>query len=70
MITNCMVYSDGAVIDSWACDIDPETGEMQSNGGLEHVVEYKDKIYKVITSWDGETIYNPDGKAKTIRWED
>lgn len=70
MITNTEVYFDGEQVDSWACDIDPETGEMQSNGGVEHVISYKDKHYRVITSWDGETIYNPDGKAKTIKWED
>lgn len=69
MITNTEVYLDGEQVDSWACDIDPHTGEAQSNGSIEHVVSYKDKHYRVVTSWNGETIFNPDGKAKTIKWE-
>lgn len=70
MVTNQFVYDNGEVVDSYPCDIDPVTGETESNGGVEHIVQYKDKFYAVITSWDGDVVYDGNRKAKTRKLQD
>jgi len=69
-ITNEYVFYNGEEINNWACDINATTGELESNGGIEHIVEYKGKKYSIITDWHTETIYKPKGKPIEYTNED
>lgn len=67
MNTNQDVFLNGDKITDWACDVDPDTGEHEPNGGVENLIEYKGGLYLIISSWDGGTILNPDSRAKRIK---
>lgn len=66
IITNQEVYLNGDKITDWACDVNPETGEHEPNGGIENLIKYKSKLYLVISSWDGGTIHRADSRAKKV----
>lgn len=46
------IWNEGDEIDNWAIDLNPETGEMESNGGVEHLVHYDGRYYLIDTTWD------------------
>ena len=50
------IWKDGDEIDNWACDVNPETDEIESNGGVEHFVYYKGRYYLIITTWDDKIV--------------
>jgi len=43
----------GTLIEHYPCDVD-EYGEMESNGSIEEVWEYKGKQYAVKRTWQDE----------------
>ena len=63
-------FYDGGEIASWACDFNPETGETESNGGIERLIhsERDGKYYIIITDWlpEPEVIYKENEQAKPI----
>ena len=53
------ILNEGTEILNWACDLG-EDGEVESNGGVERLIKYKDKYYKV--KWVpecGYKLYDP-----------
>lgn len=69
-MTNQQVFDLGEIVDSYSADLDITTNEYAANGSVEHIIEYKDKFYRVIASWDNTLIYEPNRKAKTVRRKD
>lgn len=58
------------IIDDWICDINPETGEVESNGGIESLIRIKENNahYAVVHTSDLSTVYRPDSDA--VQWSD
>jgi len=46
------ILDNGEILDSWPIDMNPETGESESNGGQEFKVKYEGQIYIVQTDWE------------------
>jgi hypothetical protein len=61
--TNREVFLHGEVLEDWPCDVNPETGERESNAGIECLMRYKDHTYCIITDWAEERILFPDAEA-------
>jgi len=68
-LTNAFVFKNGDVLDKWPCDVNPETGEQESNGGTENLIEYEDKKYLIVSDTNGDVILNPEELA-TEKTED
>ena len=69
-MTNKQIWEKGIAEGSWACDINPSTGEMEANGGIVHLIVYKDRYYEVITTWDEMKVYQPSADCKEYFPED
>jgi len=67
MPTNQEVFQGGHVLDFWACDINPLTGAIESNGGVECRISYENVVYHVIVA-DAldkhSTVYQPNQSAE------
>jgi hypothetical protein len=51
------LFNSGEKVDSWACDCEPHTGELQSNGGQEVVIRGDDgKKHLFVCDWDGKPV--------------
>jgi len=50
------VFGKGEELDNWACDLG-ENGELESNGGVEHLIAYQGKYYLITTDWQSQVIY-------------
>ena len=50
------IFYGGEIIDSWPCDCDPITGQLQSNGGQEFLVLYKKRKHGFVCDWDDNPI--------------
>jgi len=51
------LFNSGEKVDSWACDCEPHTGELQSNGGQEFVIRGDDgKKHLFVCDWDGKPV--------------
>jgi len=50
------VWEKGEELDNWACDRN-EQGEIESNGGVEHLIAYQGKYYLIITDFNDQVIY-------------
>lgn len=64
--TTLQAFLHGHHLASWPCDTNPADGSVEPNGGIEHHLEYADRIYQVITSWDGTEIYQPSQLATRV----
>lgn len=49
--TNGEVMRQGTSIDDWPCDVGAD-GSMESNGSVEHIVEYEGRLYSVICDYN------------------
>jgi len=56
------------IVDDWACDVNPMTGEMESNAGVESLVyvEGFDSYYSVIHTSDMTCVLDPESDA--VAW--
>jgi len=53
MITNKQVLEQGKLVQDYPIDYNPFTGEKESNGGVENLVIYDNKVYSVLTDFTG-----------------
>lgn len=46
-----VIWKTSERIEDWSCDVNPETGEIESNGGIEHLIYFKpqDGFYLALT---------------------
>ena len=51
------IWDEGDHIEGYPCDVNSE-GETESNGSLEHRIEYEGKIYLLHTDFGESEIYN------------
>jgi len=66
------IYYEGEQYDSWPCDTNPITGEMESNGCVEVIILHKEKAYSFLCDWGGKPVkyngawkgYRHDNKKK------
>lgn len=49
--TNLQVWREGEETENRPCD-EGDDGELESNGGVEHVMTFMGKRYSVITDWN------------------
>ena len=68
--TNKEVWYNGIYVNDWACDVSPETGETESNGGKEYEIEYEGKTYHIITDFAETIIYKENEIAQPIDMEE
>lgn len=61
--TNQEVFDHGTWVDQWSCDIDFETGETESNGSTEVLVELDDKRYLIQVKHDNSEVRETNKKA-------
>lgn len=64
-MTNKQVFEEGNVAQHYPVDINPFTGVMESNGGIEHLIVHENILYSVLTDWDGE-VADPTGSASIV----
>lgn len=65
MITNKQVFEEGRLVQHYPIDQNPHTGEQESNGGVENLVVYNQKVYSVLTDFTG-SIANANGEPSLI----
>lgn len=66
MVKRSVVWEEGELLDHWSCDINWETEEMESNGGVENLIEYKGKFYLIVSDPMQETIGKPNSDINEI----
>ena len=49
------VFDYGKCLEHCPCD-EGENGELESNGTIQYIIQYKGKCYCIITSWDGKAL--------------
>lgn len=59
MVTNKQLLEEGHVVQNYPIDQNPFTGQFESNGGVENLVIYGDKVYSVLTDFTG-SVPNPN----------
>lgn len=64
-MTNKEVLQNGNLIQDYPIDQNPFTGEQESNGGIENLIIYNDKVYSVLTDFTG-SIADPDGEPSIV----
>lgn len=57
MITNKQILNEGEVVQHYPIDQNPFTGEQESNGGIENLVIYDNKVYSILTDFTGSIAY-------------
>ena len=65
-MTNQEMWDAGTEKTTWSCDINPITGEVESNGGVEHLMDYEGHQYLIITDWSNEIVYHPYEECKRL----
>lgn len=65
MITNKQVFEEGKLVQHYPIDQNPHTGEQESNGGVENLVVYNQKVYSVLTDFTG-SIANANGEPSLV----
>jgi len=65
MITNKEVYEMGKLVQDYPIDENPFTGEQETNGGVENILIYDNKVFSVLTDFTG-SIADPDGEPSII----
>ena len=53
MITNKEVFEHGKLVQHYSIDQNPFTGERESNGGVENLLIFDNKVYSVLTDFTG-----------------
>jgi len=64
-MTNKQVFEEGQIIEHYPMDINPSTGEMKSNGGIEYLIQIDNNVYSIQTDWDNN-ITDPNGTPMVI----
>lgn len=64
-MTNKQVFEEGQIIEHYPMDINPFTGEMKSNGGIEYLIQIDNTVYSIQTDWDNN-ITDPNGTPMVI----
>lgn len=64
-MTNQQVFDEGEILQHCPVDINPFTGMMESNGGIEHLVSFEGKVYSILTDWEG-LVADPTGTPDLI----
>jgi hypothetical protein len=65
MITNKQVFEQGRIVQHYPIDQNPMTGEPESNGGVENLVIYDNKVYSVLTDFTG-SIADASGEPSLV----
>lgn len=65
MITNKEVIEQGKLVQHYPIDRNPFTGKEETNGGVENLVIYDQKIYSVLTDFTG-SVADPTGEPDVI----
>ena len=65
MITNKQILDEGQLIQDYPIDYNPFTGQSESNGGVENLVIYDNKVYSVLTDFTG-SIADPNGEPSLV----
>lgn len=63
MITNYQVWMYGEELASWPCDMNIDTGEVESNGAREWLFRLPDGYFLVQTDPTETRLRNPDASA-------
>jgi hypothetical protein len=65
MITNKQVFEQGKLVQDYPIDYNPFTGEQESNGGVENLVIFDQKVYSVLTDFTG-SIADASGEPSLV----
>ena len=65
MITNKQVLEQGKLVQDYPIDHNPFTGQDETNGGVENLVIYDNKVYSVLTDFTG-SIADADGEPTLV----
>jgi len=64
-MTNKEVYEMGELVSDYPIDVDPFTGDEETNGGVENILIYDNKVFSVLTDFTG-FVASPDDEASII----
>jgi len=65
MITNKQVLEQGKLVQDYPIDYNPFTGEQESNGGVENLLIFDNKVYSVLTDFTG-SIADANGEPSLV----
>ena len=65
MITNKELFEQGKLVQHYFIDHNPFTGEQETNGGVENLFIYDNKVYSVLTDFTG-SVADPNGDPSII----
>jgi len=64
-MTNKEVYEMGELVLDYPIDVDPFTGDKETNGGVENILIYDNKVFSVLTDFTG-FVAAPDDEPSII----